>query len=295
MSASRSGSWKIAAVVIWYEPKAEYLKNLSTYAPWVGHTYIVDNSSMDHSSWVSSYPGVTYVWLGGNFGIARALNVGVRLAENAGYQLVLTMDQDSWFEVRAIERHLTESVLKFSDCKLAIVGATFSNGTASCSCGVEESESVITSGNLLRLSAWRTVNGFDDKLFIDQVDHDFCRRLRRHGYRIVVNKSVVLEHSVGKPLSRKILGYRIRSTNHAWVRRYYQVRNSLYLRRKYPDEAKPLRLYLRDVWDHCLGILLLEDQVALKYKAMLLGAWDFFRHRFGSWDDHHGSGRGSQR
>ena len=122
-------------------------------------------------------------------------------------------------------------------------------------------------------------------MFIDQVDHDLCYRFKRRGYRILSNLGIAMNHQVGNPMQKIIMGYRIQTTNHNWIRRYYQVRNSLYLRQQYPEYAKPLRLYIRDLRDQIIGIILLEKDVTRKMRAMMLGAWDFLKKRYGSWDD----------
>lgn len=274
----------VAAVVVWYEPTTSYVNNVVSYANCAGHTWVIDNSTMDHSAWLSDYPNVTYLWLGSNYGIAHALNEGCRLAGTAGYDYILTMDQDSHFDIDQLHQHFYNALEAMKDDKVAIVAAgiaqKLSNTPALCEC-----ESAITSGNLLRLKSWLSVKGFDAKLFIDQVDHDFCCRLRRQGYRILINNNVTMHHQIGNPLTGTFLGKHITSTNHSWVRCYYHMRNSLYLRYSYPEYSKPLMLFLRDVRDHCLSIILLEQEVCLKLKAMVLGAWDFFKGQYGAWDD----------
>lgn len=276
---------EVAAVVVWYHPTPEYLNNLASYAGWVGHTWVIDNSAADHAAWLSKHLNVTYISLGGNRGIAHALNESCRLASNAGYGYILTMDQDSYFDAGQLHQHLDEALKVIKNDNVAIVAAGFEDINLSDIPELRECDSVITSGNLLDLAAWSTVGGFDGKLFIDQVDHEFCYRLRRHGYRILINGAVTMHHEVGDPLVGKFLGRRVHTSNHGWIRRYYHMRNSLYLRQKYPEYSKPLSLFLRDVRDHCLGIILLEQQIGLKLKAMALGAWDFFRERYGDWDD----------
>jgi rhamnosyltransferase len=44
---------------------------------------------------------------------------------------------------------------------------------------------VMTSGCLTNLAIWDESGGFSDELFIDEVDHDYCLNVRRHGYRVV--------------------------------------------------------------------------------------------------------------
>lgn len=276
---------RVAAVVVWFNPKISFTKNILTYANYVDHTYIVDNSPEDHSTWIpTDNKHISYLWLGGNCGIAHALNLGCKVASEEGHQIVLTMDQDSSFDVLSIKCHLEQSLAKLATDKIAIIGTGYKEINPGENNGFEEASSVITSGNLLKVAAWRDVDGFYEKLFIDQVDHDFCYRLRRKGYSILRNSSIQLNHFVGEPKEKKILGYIIRSTNHGTIRRYYQMRNALYLRKEYPEFAKPLPFFIRDIIDKIIGILILEKDVINKYIAMLYGVLDFYRGNFGSWE-----------
>ena len=49
---------------------------------------------------------------------------------------------------------------------------------------IEYPERVIASGNIINLQAWNKVGRFDNSLFIDEVDHDFCHRLTQEKYKI---------------------------------------------------------------------------------------------------------------
>jgi GT2 family glycosyltransferase len=62
----------------------------------------------------------------------------------------------------------------------------------------EEKLVVITSGNLLKVSAFERIGGFREDLFIDSVDFDFCLRLKKSGYRIMRCNQAILYHSLGE-------------------------------------------------------------------------------------------------
>ena len=277
----------LAAIVVWYEPTEDYLNNIKTYVFDVGHTWVIDNSVDDHSELLSSMGSVTYISLGRNYGIAHALNIGCQAACDANYEYILTMDQDSAFYMTQLETHLEYGFKVFKDRQVAIVAVGVEETLEGHLLELKNCSSAITSGNLLRLAAWSAVGGFDKKLFIDQVDHEFCYRLRKNNYIILKNTAVSMNHQVGEPITGVFLGRHIRSTNHAWVRRYYHFRNSLYLRQQYPEYSKPFYLFLRDLGDQCIGIILLEDKIGQKFLGMIFGAWDFLRGRYGAWEDNH--------
>ena len=94
---------------------------------------------------------------------------------------------------------------------------------------------VITSGALLNLDIWKKLGGFDQKLFIDEVDHEYCYRAKQQGFEIKQFKNIYFEHQFGKS---KIAGYfgliaKKSRIIHSPVRVYFMVRNYLYIRKKY--------------------------------------------------------------
>jgi rhamnosyltransferase len=279
---------RLAGLVIWHEPTIDNIENTRRLALFFKKLYVIDNSNKPINVQENlPIESVIYTWMGCNLGIAAALNYGCKLLIEDGFEYALTLDQDSIIEKSSIDTHAREALTKLLDPRFAIVGMRTTKAEFLSDPDFIEVASVITSGNILRLSAWSAINGFNEKLFIDQVDHEFCYRLRKHGYQVLMNTSVELNHQVGNPISKEIFGFHITTTNHHWVRRYYQIRNSLYLRQNFPEESKSLTLFLRDIRDMCLGILILEDHRYLKLKAMLLGAIDYYFDKFGRWEDNH--------
>ena len=69
--------------------------------------------------------------------------------------------------------------------------------TADRHAAVDDRPSIITSGMLVRRSAFADVPGFREDFFVDCVDSDFCLRVRRSGRRVVRDAALVLPHSIG--------------------------------------------------------------------------------------------------
>ncbi len=229
----------IAGVVVWYHPKNSYLNNLKTYSNYLHHTWVIDNSPEENSHLLDDLVSVTYVFIGRNSGVANGMNEGCLRAIEKGYKYILTMDQDSSFQEVDITHHLTCGMKVMLDEKIAVVSPVFRSHVVSNS-GSElfDAKSSITSGSLIRLSAWRSIGGLKSKFFMDQIDHEFCIRLRREKYKIIVNPKVYMMHSIGNPITKRILGRKLTAYNHYPGQRYYYIRNSLYIRRKYPEFSK---------------------------------------------------------
>jgi rhamnosyltransferase len=83
----------------------------------------------------------------------------------------------------------------------------------------------ITSGNLVKISVFKEVNYFEDKLFIDSVDFDFCFKLKEKGYILIEATSAKLLHSCGSAAEKRLLFFKTGYTNHNYLRRYYTTRN----------------------------------------------------------------------
>ena len=56
----------------------------------------------------------------------------------------------------------------------------------------------MTSGSLLDLSAYEAVGPFMDELFIDQVDNEFCLRLRAAGFSVLEAGEATLQSPSGR-------------------------------------------------------------------------------------------------
>jgi len=168
-------------------------------------------------------------------GIAAALNKGCDLAFQNKYDWILTMDQDSQFEGSDFFNEVFNR--RYTDT--AIIAASYNN----LYINVRPSEYpsfidvafVITSGNILNLKIWQNIGQFIDKLFIDEVDNEFCVRAINNGFRILVSNKIYLKHKLGEGLKVKhfLTGKEIVLTRHSPIRVYYTVRNNLYIWRKF--------------------------------------------------------------
>ena len=98
---------------------------------------------------------------------------------------------------------------------------------------VIDTVSVMTSGNLLNLVAFKKTGKFNEKYFIDYVDHEYCFRLQRKGFCIKIFKGSVLLHKLGNMEIKKFSGSTVCFTNHNYIRRYYMTRNRLDLAYNY--------------------------------------------------------------
>ena len=232
---------RICAVTVLYNPDSSVLEYIQTYLHQVDALYVVDNSE-NRSSEVTKairtrFPGnkVNIIQNNSNRGVATALNQGFQLACDEGYDWVLSMDQDSYFDT-SLFFELSAPLLGHQN--IGIIAASYRQKhpfQKPYSTDFHKYLFVVTSGNLVNVHAWKKVGGFDERLFIDEVDNDFCIRLTLNHYLVIGSARVFLKHGLGEAFSIHpfFLSRPMPLGIHSPLRVSYAVRNRLYLTKKY--------------------------------------------------------------
>lgn len=267
----------LAAGIVTYNPNIGRLtENLEAIAPQVDRIVIVDNGS---DNWpavarvAARYP-VQAIRNEGNLGVAAALNQIASEARELGATWILTLDQDSVCGtglVAAYERHVGEEGVASMTCR--ITDRSFSYEDAS----TELADFCITSGNYIDLSEWERLGGFDERLFIDKVDTDYCYRLRLDGKKILNVPASGILHEVGTGTARhSLLGKRFVVFNHSAFRVYYLVRNQVYFARKHRQTLGSAGYHrsVRTAWTRIFVYLLYEGDKLVKLKQWAKGLHD---------------------
>jgi rhamnosyltransferase len=289
----------ICAVVVTYFPQPDSAGNLLALAPQVGRLLVIDNGSSAETfepiETAAREVGATVLRLGSNLGIAKALNVGLQHAREHGFQWLGTFDQDS----RATPAMFDEMGLALAAYPdrdrvglVAPVHVDRHAGIVISDRRREESgptwhviRTTMTSGNLVDTEVAFKVGGFDDSLFIDYVDNEFCLRLRRRGYRILEASRAQLSHALGSLEVRNLGIVRTGITNQPALRRYYITRNRLLVWHRYWrfEPAWVLR-DMRRFLSESAGILLFEKDTAAKVRMTARGIRDALHNVRGAFD-----------
>lgn len=225
----------VVAIVTWFHPDASAHERLHQAATQCDSVLVVDNTPTG-SGVPGSPPQVRYLPLGGNHGLAGALNAGLQVLPEA-YDAVLLLDQDSTLQdgaVGLLSRHLQRSAV-------GIAAPTpwdeeehrWVDPRAHLRPEVAEVDAVITSGMLIRRACLDGVGGFREDFFVDAVDQDFCLRARSAGWLIVQDRSVRLAHRLGATRWHRLAGLRVRATHHTDWRLYSGARNGAVLIREH--------------------------------------------------------------
>jgi rhamnosyltransferase len=190
------------------------------------------------------------------------------------------MDQDSYFDKEEIEQYLSNFRELFQTQRhIAIVSLSHEKEAADVMTGpvFAEVTTVITSGSLMQLALWNEAGGFCEKLFIDEVDHEYCYRLIQKGYTIVQFSNIFLNHRLGTTKTGGYLGTVARRERviHSPRRVYFMVRNYLYVRKLY-GKLFPAEFKRRDkeVMNRIKNNLFFSGQFWKNVKQVLTG----YRH-----------------
>ena len=267
---------KLAGVVVLYNPSSDNIEFINTYIDEVDKLYVIDNSD-DNIKRLNNTDKIEYVKLNKNMGIAHALNVGAKKAVKDKFKYLLTLDQDS----KITKKNIKDMKSFISKTKLKKIGLVSPYQDIDSGDKLPEEEytdiiEIMTSGNIIYLNAYQEIGGFKDWLFIDAVDLEYCLNLHKHGYKVLRLNKVIMKHNLGNYSIHKFLGNDYRCSNHNAVRRYYMVRNNLYVRDMYHDMFPEYTDWLIGVQKgQAKRVLMFEKNKLKKLRYMYKGYKDY--------------------
>lgn len=218
---------QLCAVIILYNGVSSRIHyNINSYIEYVDKLYIIDNSS-NPSHFTFNENKIEYIKQDKNIGIAKALNIALNLSQKEGYRYLLTMDQDTSFPKQKYDFF---SIYKnFMDHNCIILSPLHNKKFLNLDKNTKYKLTVMTSGNILDIKKAKNLGGFDESLFIDEVDHEFCLRAKlKYNYNIKQIQKCYLSHNLGEKNDNK-------NTIYPLSRIYYQARNYLYIKKKYKN------------------------------------------------------------
>lgn len=274
----------VSGSVTLYNSGLQVIANIHSYLDQIDHLFVIDNSEMLNNELVEQIimlPNVTYISNKDNLGVAHALNQAANMAIAAGYQFLLTMDDDTNFPYNGVNEMLAFANQHNTD-KLGIIAGQsdpkhFSNTVKSVSY-------TITSGNLLNLSAFKECGHFIEELFIDFVDHEYCFRLKKYGYEIIEINSVQLDHKLGQKKQLNLLGYKLpfHWRSHNPLRIYYKTRNCIFSLKKHNlIEVKIKYFFTKEIFKDILKTIFLEDKKKVRIILVIKGLYDGLKGNLG--------------
>lgn len=283
----------ISAIVVLYKPDCTVIDNINSYIKYMDCVYLWRNSIIKQSiiDDIDRLYGDKIKWCGNenNYGIGIALNTVLNDEQLQECEWLLTMDQDSYFDVKSFERMLEVKDSCSND--VAIISANHSvkgeftfvgdKTHADNQTSVLINDWLMMSGNLVRINTAKLIGGYDTEYFIDGVDIEFCQRLISKKYKLLKVIEATLIHSLGDVVIKELFGKKIMVTNHNATRLYYIYRNYLDLifRRNVSDTVKKnLRYFLLH---KLFCVLFYERDKFYKLRYICVGWFHYVINRHG--------------
>ena len=240
---------KIDFVVATYNPDKEVFSEcIESIKNQVNNIIVIDNASNFDISTILDQVEIEnkefkIIKLKENKGIAYALNRGIELSLESNSDYILISDQDtiypqnyinemlSVFE-KSTDHNIVAIVPLFADVNKKRENEGFYKETLFGykkfypKKGTYSVFQAISSGMILKTKNLKKIGLFNENLFIDWVDFEWCWRANKKGYKILGNADVLITHSLG---NQKVnLKYREVNLRNP-IRHYYITRNAFYL------------------------------------------------------------------
>lgn len=245
-----------AAVVVTRDPPPGLSARLERIGGQCERLVVVDNASREPRGVTelreAAAAGITVLYNQDNLGVARALNQGVAWAAARDCSTAWLLDHDTTPEADCLER-LRAAAVEVAGLRVPALrydtlpdvrcrwpqtppGSRyrFRYVYADAMREPQPVDHAITSGSLLDLAPFDAVGPFDDGLFIDLVDVEYCLRLRARGFGVHAVPAAWITHGFGRVERRSWLGLKsVYPTHHTPERHYYMARNRVLVLRRH--------------------------------------------------------------
>ena len=191
---------KIAAGIVLYNPeRSRFEECLSGILKQVDIVILFDN--VGNQEFYQNYDKrIVYKTEHSNKGIAHALNCIMQEAQKKGYEWVITLDQDTILPANIV----SEFSKYFSIPNVAVLAPQVIDKRRkyiqinSSKEEITDVDFCITSASCTNIKIWEEIGKFDEWLFIDFVDNDYCKRVKQKGLRILQLTNLVIDQEFGK-------------------------------------------------------------------------------------------------
>lgn len=289
-------------VIVTYNPDINLL--LGNVRKLMGLTtsiYISDNGSDNAIQLVESlsrseFNSVILKTSDSNNGLASAQNKGMAYAIDHNYKFVCNFDQDTVVPpdfVSNMESEFEKYQDLYPNDRIGMLAPNFydfrleeythfarltDHSYQDVSADDDEFKSVsfaVSSGSFFPVSVVAKLGLFIPEYFIDQIDTEYCLRLAKYHYSIIVTPRVVLKHTIGNREKKHLFGLTIKPNYHSRKRKYFIFRNGMRTWIDYGSLFPGFRvlMFKRFVHDF-LGVLFYENDKVMKIRAMLSGLID---------------------
>ncbi|KFX17198.1 hypothetical protein KP17_05685 [Pectobacterium parvum] len=235
-------SSKLLGCVVTFNPDdiTDALVSLSNK---VSHLLIVENSN--NTSLDLNKNNISILFNFNKGGIAGALNKALEYGRVHGFDFLILFDQDSIIEEEIISKLMSSLIQK----NLSIIGPRYRNSATKQpgffyldkfgipfpkwvdnSIGLKKSFFIINSGTIMNLKKIPANVIYEEGLFVDCVDMDFCLTLRCQGIQCFIDTDVEMLHGLG---NRNQVSSKLEPTNYNTERYSNLAKSKFFLWKKW--------------------------------------------------------------
>jgi len=267
---------KFGVSLVLYNISMSQLKTLQLWVEeLISDSYIV--AVFWNSNIAGPFPDKVFVSgeSGKNMGLGYAHNVNISLLRNSGCEFFMTMDQDSIIDNQSMlnlfeyvcrkhHRVLVGPILYDMNGKKLLkrwdrLGLFFGYDGDNTKDIIEVNQ-VIQSGMAGAIQDWSNLGGFNEFLFIGEVDFEYCQRFIDNGGAVLQLKSAKLDQQVGE--GRVGIGF-VSVVLHSPIRHYYNIRNQILL----VCSGVYSKTVLWRTFFHALAVVVLSPFAGKKYRC----------------------------
>ena len=277
---------KVALATVFFNPTIEDIKSFINLSTNFKHSLCYLNSVLckDYIDLLRDN-SIKIIGTGNNDGLSIAYNYMANESINE-YKLeyIFLTDQDSRFNKKILEDFFNSAGQVFiKNSNIGICSMFPKEGNRNLKIyNLFKSNRIfkstnfsINSGSLLQLKAWQKVGGYDEKLFIDKIDTDFCNSLKSRNFNIMQSMFHHFEHSIGK--KKEFLFGFIQYNSQNKFRHFHSMYSRILILRKRKRDLKNNYLnkiflnlkFMLQCFKHLLLILLFEDNKLIKVKKII--------------------------
>lgn len=275
---------QILGIIVSYNPTEDLLNNIYSTLNQVSKVIVIDNGSDPSVKKILSQldtERVEFIFNSSNRGVAAGFNQGIIWGLQNDYKWFLLLDQDSRVTDGMVPELVRISELQ-PDLRKVIVGPRhedfYRKIPIDTQGDVQEIPLLISSGTLLSRQVVEHTGMYDENLFIDHVDHDYCLRLRQKGGRCLRVNTATLLHKFGEAKINTFLGKTFFLQSYPPTRRYYMMRNRIVLYKRYGMFREPwFWMDLRSAAKDLAKLVLFESKRRAKLAALTQGLYEGLR------------------
>lgn len=285
------------SIIVTYNPDKKLFNILDSLSKQKCKVIIIDNSSTNKEyldSLINTFVDIEIIFLKKNYGIAYAQNIGIEYAKKKFFDYVFLFDQDSEIPNDFIETMKNEwNQLEERNVSIGCIAPNYKKSKKDKGSRFLiikknkfkrvnvpqnsriEVHNVISSGMMISVQLLHQLGNMNESFFIDQVDTEFCMRIFNSPYVIYATDKTFLLHQIGNNKQVTIFGKKLNINNHASIRKYYFVRNSIWILKNNASKNIIFSSYV--FLQLCFTIfssILIEDNKFKKLKSIIKGIRD---------------------